>query len=111
MKDLTAGIIGFGYTGRLHRDAYEKNGVRVTGVAEPQPDVLNAGTGRIQQFTDYCDLLESNIDIVSICTPTGLHCEQTLAALAAGKHVLLEKPIATTGGRCGANQRRGKAIG
>jgi UDP-N-acetyl-2-amino-2-deoxyglucuronate dehydrogenase len=96
LKDLTAGIIGFGYTGRLHRDAYEKNGVRVTGLAELQPELLDASTAGIQPFTNYGDLLESNVDIVSICTPTGLHCEQTLAALAAGKHVLLEKPIATT---------------
>ena len=96
MKNLSAGIVGFGYTGRLHMQAYEKCGVRVAGVAEAQPAVLDAVPGGIQRFADYRDLLESDIDIVSICTPTGLHCEQTLSALAAGKHVLLEKPIATT---------------
>jgi len=96
MKDMAAGIIGFGYTGRLHMDAYEMSGVHVAGVAEAQPAVLDKVPAGIQQFADYRDLLNTAIDIVSICTPTGLHCEQALAALRAGKHVLLEKPIATT---------------
>ncbi len=96
MKSLSAGIIGFGYTGRLHTQAYQKCGVRVAGAAEAQAAVLDTVPEGIQRFADYRDLLESDIDIVSICTPTGLHCEQTLLALAAGKHVLLEKPIATT---------------
>jgi predicted dehydrogenase len=96
LKELTAGIIGFGYTGCLHKKAYERNGVHVTGVAEAQPAVLNTVPDGIQRFADYRDLLRSDVDIISICTPTGMHCEQTVAALAAGKHVLLEKPIATT---------------
>jgi predicted dehydrogenase len=96
LKNLTAGIIGFGYMGRLHLEAYEENGVRVAGVADPQPAIAETAPAGIQRFADYRDLLGSDIDIVSICTPTGLHCEQTLAALAAGKHVLLEKPIAPT---------------
>ncbi len=93
---MTAGVIGFGYTGRLHTAAYEKNEIRVTAVAEARPEVLETVPAGIRRFADYPDLLASDVDIVSICTPTGLHCEQTLAALAAGKHVLLEKPIATT---------------
>ena len=96
MKNLTAGIIGFGYMGHLHLKAYEGNGVHVTGVADPQPAKAGAAPAGIQRFADYRDLLGSDIDIVSICTPTGPHCEQTLAALAAGKHVLLEKPMAPT---------------
>jgi len=96
MKGLSAGIIGFGYTGRLHLEAYEKSGVHVAAVAEPQPAVLDTVPAGIKRFADYRELLTSSVDVVSICTPTALHCEQTLLALAAGKHVLLEKPIATT---------------
>lgn len=110
--DLSAGIIGFGYTGRLHRAAYEKCGVRVSGVAEAQAAVLDTVPAGIQRFADYRALLATDIDIVSICTPTGLHCEQTLSALAAGKHALLEKPIATTVADaeriCAAEKQSGK---
>lgn len=47
--------------------------------------------------TDYGEILDrEDIDTVMICTPDHLHTEQTVAALAAGKNVFLEKPIATT---------------
>src|SRR5580704_7856399 len=75
--------------GRLHLEAYQENGVRVAGVAAPQPAIADTVPAGIRRFADYRDLLGSDIDIVSICTPTGLHCEQTVAALAAGKHVLV----------------------
>ena len=93
---LRAGIIGYGYTGQLHLRAYERNGVRVTAVAETRSEVLATAPPQARQFHDYRDLLQAEIDVVSVCVPTALHYEVTLEALAAGKHVLLEKPIATT---------------
>jgi UDP-N-acetyl-2-amino-2-deoxyglucuronate dehydrogenase len=96
LKELKAGIVGFGYTGRLHLEAYGRNRVHVAGAADPNREVLATVPLEIRRFEDFRDLLRSDIDIVSICTPTTLHCEQTLAALFAGKHVLLEKPIAAT---------------
>jgi UDP-N-acetylglucosamine 3-dehydrogenase len=52
-------------------------------------------------YTDYTKLLErEDIDAVSICTPNFLHCEQTVAAAKHGKHVLVEKPMATTLEEC-----------
>jgi predicted dehydrogenase len=96
MSVLRAGVIGFGYTGQLHAKAYEKCGIRVSAVAEPRPGVLATVPAGIQRFSDHHDLLASDLDIVSICTPTALHCAATIEALASGKHVLLEKPIATT---------------
>ena len=46
-------------------------------------------------FTDYRDLLKlKEIDAVSVCTPNKAHCEITVNALKAGKHVLCEKPMA-----------------
>jgi len=95
MNDLRAGVIGFGYTGRLHSSAYEKSGVHVTAISDSDPAVLDAVPTPIQRFTDYHDMLATDIDLVSICTPTALHCRATVDALTAGKHVLLEKPIAT----------------
>ncbi len=49
-------------------------------------------------FTSYDELLaDPAVDAVSICTPSGMHADQAIAALRAGKHVLLEKPMALTG--------------
>lgn len=48
-------------------------------------------------YTDYHNLIDDpNIDIVSVCTPSGTHAEIAIAALEAGKHVYLEKPPTTT---------------
>jgi predicted dehydrogenase len=48
-------------------------------------------------YGDYKELLaDKSIDIVHICTPNPLHCEMTVAAFEVGKHVLCEKPLATT---------------
>lgn len=44
---------------------------------------------------------EENIDVVAVCTPNGLHCEHTVAALKAGCHVLCEKPMAISVADCG----------
>ena len=47
-------------------------------------------------YTDVESLLQSDIDAVSICTPSGLHAELAIKALRAGKHVVVEKPMAIT---------------
>lgn len=47
-------------------------------------------------YSDYRQLLaDRNVEVVHVCTPNGLHCEMTVAAFEAGKHVLCEKPMAT----------------
>jgi predicted dehydrogenase len=56
-----------------------------------------AKTYRCEPYTDYADLLaRADIDIVSVCVPSGLHASIGIAAAEAGKHVLVEKPIALT---------------
>jgi UDP-N-acetyl-2-amino-2-deoxyglucuronate dehydrogenase len=94
MRDLRAGVIGFGYTGRLHSSAYAKTGVRVVAVSDSNSAILDTVPADMRRFTDYRDMLASDIDLVSICTPTALHGRATVDALTAGKHVLVEKPIA-----------------
>ena len=48
-------------------------------------------------FTDYAKMFAvDELDAVSVCTPNALHAEVALAAIAAGKHVLCEKPMADT---------------
>ena len=56
---------------------------------------------RARKFTDWRSMiLESDVDAVDLCLPTEFHCEATLAALARGKHVLVEKPMALTAVEC-----------
>jgi predicted dehydrogenase len=64
------------------------------GVADSQSDRLRDLPAGVRSYTDYEDLLKSEVDAVSICLPTYLHCKVALDALACGKHVLVEKPIA-----------------
>ena len=53
--------------------------------------------GRCKVYTDYQEgLKDPNVDIVVICTPNDMHCEQTILAAEAGKHILIEKPVALT---------------
>lgn len=98
---LGVGIIGAGFMGRTHAAAYLS--ARATGL----PVTLLAATGSRESpipgdplhVPDARALLAlDTIDAVSICTYTDSHVELALAALAAGKHVLLEKPVALTRG-------------
>lgn len=53
--------------------------------------------GDVPSHTDYADLLRhTDADVVSICTPHGLHARMSIEAAAAGRHVLVEKPMALT---------------
>jgi predicted dehydrogenase len=105
-KPLNIGMIGYGFMGRAHSNAYRK--VNNFFDLDYRP-VLKAACARdkdkIQAFadkwgyesieTDWRKLLErKDIDAVDICVPNNLHCEMALAAAAAGKMILCEKPLA-----------------
>eukprot|EP00698_Gefionella_okellyi_P001359 TRINITY_DN11307_c0_g1_i1.p1 TRINITY_DN11307_c0_g1~~TRINITY_DN11307_c0_g1_i1.p1 ORF type:complete len:328 (+),score=36.59 TRINITY_DN11307_c0_g1_i1:23-985(+) len=51
-------------------------------------------------FSDYTDLCKSDVDVVIICTPTSSHCEVAVKAASCGKHVIVEKPMASTTAEC-----------
>lgn len=90
------GIIGCGGISRCHADGYKANGadvVAVTDVSAEAAAKLAEETGAAV-FADYRALLASGVDAVSICTPPVAHEEVAIAALAAGVHVLCEKPMA-----------------
>jgi len=70
-------------------------------------DVVEANARRFGEMTgvpwyiDYREIVKrDDIDIVDICTPSGFHMEPALAAIAAGKHCIVEKPLEITLGRC-----------
>jgi predicted dehydrogenase len=91
---MNFGIIGYGYTGQQHaRAVAEIKGVNLKAIAEQEE--TKRSTAHVHSFKDYLPLLEDEtIEAVSICLPHHLHEDAVSAALLAGKHVLVEKPLA-----------------
>lgn len=97
-KPLRAGVIGLG-VGEQHAAGYcDIEGVVLAAICDQDPKKLEdvaARQGHPQQYTDYRDMLEKEtLDIVSICSYDDAHADQTVAALQAGLHVMVEKPVA-----------------
>lgn len=106
-RNLRWGIIGIGRFGRVHaRVLRSLPGSELVAVSNRNPERLadaatEFGITDARTFTDYHQLLaDPDIDAVSITTHWLDHHEVALAALAAGKHVLLEKPMAATSEQC-----------
>src|SRR5262249_17088488 len=101
MSKIKVGVIGVGSFGELHIQAYralaEVEIVAISDVRENRLREMSSSYGIPQTYTDARELCSrSDIKIVSIATPESLHLEPVLAAAQAGKHILLEKPIATS---------------
>ncbi|HEY2766819.1 MAG TPA: Gfo/Idh/MocA family oxidoreductase [Solirubrobacteraceae bacterium] len=99
MDELRIGLVGAGRMGAYHVDTWERvpEG-RLVAVAEPDEEVARGRIGRrpIDWVGDYRWLLErADVDAVCICAPSAQHARIALDAIAAGKHVFVEKPIAT----------------
>jgi len=98
---ISVGVIGYGYWGpNLVRNFAEAPGARVGYVTDMRPERLAPVTARYpaaKVSTDYRDLIDDpNVDAVAIATPVSSHFELAMAALRAGKHVLVEKPMTAT---------------
>lgn len=98
MKELGFAIIGSGMIARYHATAIANTpGARLVAMAVSRPERVaqaQADFG-VPAFSDLNDLLKQpDVDVVCIATPSGLHKEQGVAAARAGKHILVEKPIA-----------------
>ncbi|MBE8986230.1 Gfo/Idh/MocA family protein [Nostoc sp. LEGE 12450] len=98
---INIGVIGYGYWGpNLVRNFVEMPGVQVRTVSDFNPQLLAKVQARyptIQVTKDCRDIFtDPKIDAVAIATPVSTHFELALAALQAGKHVLVEKPMTTT---------------
>jgi UDP-N-acetylglucosamine 3-dehydrogenase len=97
---LRAAVIGVGAMGRHHARVYhELEATDLVGVADPDPANAQLVARRygVPTFVDHRELLaQLRPDVVSIAVPSALHLAMTLDALAAGAHVLVEKPIAAS---------------
>ncbi|MBA3753011.1 MAG: Gfo/Idh/MocA family oxidoreductase [Nitrospira sp.] len=98
MKRFRAGVIGVGHLGQHHARHYASlPGAILVGVFDSEAirAKLIAGRHGVQAWTDLNELLH-HVEIVSVAAPTSAHFALTRACLEAGKHVLVEKPIAGT---------------
>jgi predicted dehydrogenase len=101
MKTINVGLVGSGFVSDIHAQSLRQvPDARILAVASPTPGNAEAFARRGEiphAFTDYKKLLEMpEIDMVVIGAPNDLHAEITLAAAAAGKHVVCEKPLSMT---------------
>jgi len=126
---VNVGIVGLGFMGMIHYLSYQRaQGVRVVAVCSRDRKKL-AGDWRgiqgnfgprgrkmdldgIDRYEKYEDMLaNSRIDMVDICLPPALHCDASVAAFKAGKHVFCEKPIALTAQQSKSMLKASLAVG
>lgn len=98
---IRMGLVGYGYWGpNLARNAAEAAGGELAAVADFSPAALARASKRhpgARLYADWREMLaDSGVDAVLIATPVSSHFEIALAALKAGKHVLIEKPMTST---------------
>jgi predicted dehydrogenase len=95
-----AGIIGGGFMGRVHARAVRVAGGRVVALASSSPDRAARAAADIgaERAVGSVEALvgSDDVDVVHVCTPNHLHHPVAMAAVAAGKHVVCEKPLATS---------------
>jgi len=101
VKKIKTAIFGTGFMGRVHTEGVRRLGnVEVAGIAArtaSQARTLADELSIDRASGDYREFLsDPTIDAVHICTPNSLHFPMASAALEAGKHVLCEKPLATS---------------
>jgi phthalate 4,5-cis-dihydrodiol dehydrogenase len=105
-KEIGIGIVGGGRVCHAHASSAQAlKSTRLAAIAETDPERLAGCLERYgcAGFPEYEELLaDPDVDAVVIALPHWLHCEATLRSLAAGKHVLLEKPMAMTTVECDA---------
>ena len=103
-QGIGVGVIGIGVFGKLHaRVCAESDRMRLVAACSRREVSVQPLAERygVWTTTDYRELVaRPDVDMVIICSPDRLHCEHAIAALDAGKHVLVEKPMATTVEEC-----------
>ncbi|RUR01477.1 Gfo/Idh/MocA family protein [Labedella endophytica] len=97
---LGVGIVGGGFMAEVHSRASRAAGAQLIGIASSSPARSDSAAERLgieRGFASLDDLVDDpRIGVVHVCTPNALHAEQAERVVAAGKHVVCEKPLATT---------------
>lgn len=119
MRQRGIGIIGLGTIAGVHAEAIRGlDGATLIGGVDPRSEVGQAFSSAwgCEVYTSLETLLaDPRIDIVTVCTPSGAHLAPALAALRAGKHVIVEKPLEVDARKCqelvSEARRRGLFLG
>ncbi len=108
-KPLGIGIVGAGFIGRVHAKAARMAGDHLVGIADLSPrlsEALADDLGFARVFARAEDLIaDSEVDLVHLCVPNALHGTLVADAISAGKHVICEKPLATSAAEAGILER------
>jgi predicted dehydrogenase len=100
MNDINVGIVGLGWVAGAHISAFNKiPGAKVTAVCsrrkQNEKELERQFGTPLKVYNDYDAMLaDPSINVIDICTPHPLHAEQSIAAARAGKHLIIEKPLA-----------------
>ena len=98
--EINAAVVGVGFVGVAHVEALRRIGVNVIGVVGSTPERAEA-RARAANLPRVYESLEAlladpAVDVVHVASPNHAHAEQVRAVLAAGKHIVCEKPLALT---------------
>jgi predicted dehydrogenase len=100
IADIRAAVIGTGFIGTVHVEQLRRIGVHVVGVLGSSPErgaARAAALGVAKAYPSLDAILDDpSVDVVHVTSPNNLHVPQATAILAAGKHVVCEKPLAMT---------------
>ena len=96
-QGIKVGIVGGGWPGLSHAKGYrEAGGFQIVAVADLIPErrgKLTEGNDKVRQYSQAMEVVKDpEVEAISICLPTAMHLSIALAALKAGKHVLIETP-------------------
>ena len=99
-RKIRIAVVGCGRISKNHFGSIEKHSdeMELVAVCDIKDDVLETHTKQygVNGYIQLSDMLESeNLDIVAICTPSGIHAAQTELTAKHGVHVMTEKPMAT----------------
>ncbi len=106
MDKIRFAVIGCGHIGKRHAEMIRRNSeselVALCDVREPDELGIDGFVG-VDFYKSLEELLEgTEVDVINICTPNGLHAEQCMMALDARKHVVCEKPMGLSKANCEA---------
>lgn len=108
MKEIRIGMIGYSFMGKAHSNAYRQVAAyfdlkakpvmkAICGLYEHEAKAAAEKYGWEGYEKRWQDLIaRDDIDVIDITTPNNIHCVQAVAAAKAGKHILCEKPLAST---------------
>jgi predicted dehydrogenase len=98
-SEIATAVIGSGFIGTVHIEALRRIGVRVAGLLDASPELgarRAAELGLPKAYADLDELLADDVQVVHVTSPNELHHPQVKRIMAAGKHVVCEKPLAMT---------------